>query len=258
MECREKYTSDLLVGTTLTAILSLGDNQYMCGGYNAFLQAFDPTWGRVKSLIRPAPGNHDYATSGGTDCGPAGSGYFSYFGAAAGDPSQGYYSFDIGRWHLIALNSNCAQIGGCGVGSPQETWLKNDLATHPAACTLAYWHHPRFSSSWSGSNPAYDAFWQDLYTAGAEIVLVGHDHVYERFAPQDPSERATPLGIREFIVGTGGFSHHDFFTIRPNSQVRNNDTFGVLRLTLHPNSYDWQFVPEAGKTFTDAGSTTCH
>jgi hypothetical protein len=195
-------------------------------------------------------GNHEYHTAGA-------SGYFSYFGAAAGDPTKGYYSYDIGTWHIIALNSNCSRVGGCGVGSPQEQWLKADLAAHPNMCTLAYWHHPRFSSGDHGSNTSYDAFWKAIYAAGVEIVLNGHDHSYERFAPQNPSGAADPNGIQEFVVGTGGKNHYAFGTIKANSVVRNSDTYGVLKLTLHPTSYDWQFVPEAGKTFTDTGTRNC-
>ena len=215
-----------------------------------FQQSFDPSWGRAKNIIHPAVGNHEYLTAGA-------SGYFNYFGAAAGNSSKGYYSFDIGAWHIIALNSNCSQVGGCGVGSPQEQWLKADLAAHPNMCTLAYWHHPRFSSGQHGSNTSYGAFWNALYAAGAELVLSGHDHDYERFAPQSPSGAADPNGIQQFVVGTGGKNHYQFMSIQPNSVVRNPDTYGILKLTLHATSYDWQFVPEPGKTFTDSGTRNC-
>jgi calcineurin-like phosphoesterase family protein len=259
--CRQKYTSDLLVGANLVGVLALGDNQYECGGKSAFLQSFDPSWGRVKSLIHPTVGNHEYLTSGGTDCDLTGKarGYFDYFGAAAGNATKGYYSYDIGAWHVIALNSNCSKVGGCSAGSPQETWLRSDLSAHRNACTLAYWHHPRFSSGSHGSDAASADFWGDLYNAGADIVLSAHDHDYERFTPQNASGAADPFyGIREFVVGTGGKSHYSLLTTRPNSAVRNSDTFGVLKLTLHAMSYDWQFVPEAGKSFTDAGTGSCH
>jgi hypothetical protein len=258
--CRQKYTSDLLLDPAAAAILALGDLQYECGGGIAFAQSYDPSWGRVKSITRPAPGNKEYATSGGTNCDKTGkaTGYYNYFGAAAGDRAKGYYSYDLGSWHLIALNSNCSSVGGCGAGSPQETWLKSDLAASSAACTLAYWHHPRFSSS-TGDTSTVSAFWNDLYAANADVVLNGHSHVYERFAPQTPAGTAdNARGIREFIVGTGGRSFHSFSTTEKTSQVRNNTTFGVLKLTLRPTGYDWQFVPEAGKTFTDSGSTACH
>ena len=260
-ECRHRYTSDLLVGGGLSRVLMLGDAQYQCGAYDAYLQVYGPTWGRVKGITRPVLGNHDYrSTLPGTGCDPAQrpTGYFRYFGAAAGAANLGYYSFDLGAWHLIALNSNCADVGGCGPGSPQETWLRRDLAANRTRCTLAYWHHARFSSSYQGAHDhELEPFWRALYAARVDVLLVGHDHVYERFAPQDPAGRAAPAGIRQFIVGTGGASHHPFFTVQPNSEVRNNDTFGVLKLTLRAASYQWQFVPEAGRSFTDAGSTPC-
>ena len=261
-ECRQRATSDLLVGKGLAAVLALGDNQYACGGYAAHLQAFDPSWGRVKSLIRPILGNHEYHPGllAGTDCDSAGrpSGYFRYFGAAAGNPSTGYYSFDIGAWHLVALNSNCAEIGGCGRGSAQEGWLRADLAAHRNRCTLAFMHHPRFSSGYDqAKNVELDALWRALFAARADVVLSGHDHVYERFAPQDPDGRASANGLREFVVGTGGFNHHPFLAVLRNSQVRNSSTFGVLMLTLRETSYSWRFVPEAGASFTDSGSDSC-
>jgi hypothetical protein len=260
--CRQQYTSDLLVQSPLSAVLPLGDNQYDCGGYNAFMAAYDPSWGRVKAIVHPVPGNHEYTTGLGSDCSAINDagGYFTYFGPAASDPSNGYYSFDVGSWHIIALNSNCIYVGGCGSGSLQEQWLKADLVAHPTACTLAYWHHPRFSSDLEHGNDAtFDPFWQDLYAAGAEIVLNGHAHDFERFASQDPAQRADRLGIREFVVGTGGRNHYGFSSkTQPNSEVRNSDTFGVLKLVLHPTGYDWQFVPESGRTFTDSGTGSCH
>ena len=259
--CHMRAVSDLLLQSHLTAVLGLGDEQYECAGLSAFASSYDPTWGRLKSITYPAPGNHEYQTSGGTNCDAAGNaaGYYTYFGSAAGDPSKGYYSFDLGTWHLIALNASCAKVGGCGAGSPEEIWLKNDLATHTNRCTLAYWHNPRYSSGGVGNDSTFSPFWQDLYNANAELVLVGHDHEYERFAPQNASSGLdTARGIREFVVGTGGKTHTNFATIRANSEVRNNDTFGFLKLTLHPSSYDWQFVPEPGKTFADSGSTACH
>jgi hypothetical protein len=242
-------------------VLALGDLQYECAGYAAFLQAYDPGWGRVKPITHPVPGNHDYGSDvPGTGCaanaGPAG--YFRYFGSAAGDPTRGYYSFDLGAWHLIALNSNCDAIGGCGAGSPEEQWLRQDLLAHRNRCTLAYWHQPRFTSGILDNPASVDAFWRDVATAGGDVVLTSHDHLYERFAPLDADGKASDAGVREFVVGTGGKSHHPIRTIAPGSEVRNNDTFGVLELTLHPTSYDWRFVPEAGKTFTDSGSSSCH
>jgi hemolysin type calcium-binding protein/calcineurin-like phosphoesterase family protein len=250
--CNQRATSDLLLDGTLAAVLPLGDIQYEDGAYEKFLASYDPTWGRVKAITRPVVGNHEYLT-------PAAAGYFRYFGAAAGDPATGWYSFDLGRWHLIALNSNCSKIGGCEAGSPQERWLRRDLARHRNLCTLAYWHHPRFSSGQHQNRTDYDAFWRALHAAGADLVLVGHDHDYERFAPQDPDMAPDPgFGIRQIVVGTGGRNHYRFIQTQPNSEVRDAMAYGVLRLTLRPAGYDWQFVPAAGSTFTDAGSGACH
>jgi hypothetical protein len=262
--CHMKHTADvlenLLATTDLHNILALGDDQYECGGLQAFNTSYAQSWGRpeLKAITRPVPGDEEYNTSGGTDCSTNAAGYFAYFGAAAGDPSKGYYSFDVGAWHVIALNSQCAFVGGCDAGSAQYRFLQTDLETHPTACTLAFWHKPRFGSGKGGGTSKVAPFWKLLHGAGAEIVLNGHHHIYERFAPQTPSQQASANGIRQFTVGTGGKSHAVFGTIAPNSQVRNNDTYGVLTLTLHLTSYDWRFVPEAGKTFTDSGSTACH
>jgi hypothetical protein len=248
--CRQKAVSDVMLNSNLTAVLVLGDVQYEDGTLTKYQQSYDPSWGRMKNITRPAVGNHEYLTSGAA-------GYFSYFGAAAGDRTKGYYSYNVGAWHIIALNSNCSQVGGCGTGSPQEVWLKADLAANPNMCTLAYWHHPRFSSGQHGSSTAYDTFWRDLYAAGVEIVLNGHDHIYERFGPQSPSAAADQRGIQQFTVGTGGKNHTTVVSVQPNSVVRNTDTYGFLKLSLHAASYDWQFVPEPGKTFTDTGTRNC-
>jgi acid phosphatase type 7 len=248
----------------VSAVAALGDVQYYCGGAAAFAASYDPSWGRFKSRTRPAVGNHEYLTGNpsgvATDCDATGqaAGYFGYFGAAAGAPNQGYYSYDLGAWHIIVLNSNCLQAGGCGPGSPQDVWLQADLAAHPALCTLAYWHIPLWSS---GGRSAQNSltFVKRLYAAKVEVILTGHDHIYERFAPQTPTGAADPLnGIRSFVVGTGGSNHTTIPSVASNSEVRNADTFGILRLTLRPNSYDWRFVPEPGKTFTDGGSASCH
>ena len=259
--CRQLYTSNLLVGTGVSAVLDLGDNQYYCGGYQAFMQSYDLSWGRLKSITHPAVGNHEFLTSGGTDCNAANAGadgYFKYFGAAAGQKGQGYYSFDIGTWHLIALNSNCGDAGGCSATSPQGKWLANDLQTHTNFCTLAFWHIPLFSSGGRANNNS-KAFWQLLYDNNADLILSAHDHIYEHFAPQTPTGTLdNTRGIREFIIGTGGANHTSIVSVAANSEVRNADTFGAFELTLHPTSYDWQFVPEAGKTFSDSGTTACH
>jgi hypothetical protein len=250
----DEATAALLDGLDGT-IATLGDTVYDTGASREFATCYHPSWGRHKRRTRPAAGNHDYGTPGAT-------GYFGYFGDAAGDPGQGYYSYDLGSWHIVVINSNCALVGGCGAGSPQEQWLRADLAAHPAACTLAYWHHPRFSSGEThGNTDELEPIWRALYEHRADIVLSGHEHNYERFAPQDSTGRLDwERGIRQFVVGTGGRSHYNGFMtpILPNSEVRNGDTYGVLRLTLRPTGYDWQFIPETGKTFTDAGSGTCH
>jgi hypothetical protein len=259
--CRQKAVSDLLVGAGYSAVLALGDNQYYCGGLSAFQQAYDPSWGRVKPITHPSVGNHEYLTSGGTGCDASNTGaagYWDYFGSAAGARGQGWYSFDVGGWHLIALNSNCGDAGGCSSTSPQGQWLRADLAAHPTSCTLAYWHIPLFSSGGRASSNSR-SFWDALYAAGADLVLTGHDHTYERFAPQTPAGAPdSSRGIREFVVGTGGANHTALATTAANSEVRDDTTYGVLKLTLHANSYDWTFVPETGRTFTDKGTTACH
>jgi chitodextrinase len=249
--CRQKATSNLIVNGGYAAVLALGDNQYNSGSLSQFQASYDPTWGRFKSITHPAVGNHEYGTSNA-------SGYFSYYGASAGDPSKGYYSFDVGSWHLISLNSNCT-IVACTNGSAQETWLRNDLATHSNFCTLAFDHHARWSSGHDGDNTFMQPMWQDLYDANADLFLSGHSHNYERFAPQNASGGLdNTRGIRQFVVGTGGAFFTGVGSAHANSQVRNNDTYGILKLTLRSTGYDWQFVPEAGKTFTDSGSTACH
>jgi chitodextrinase len=258
--CHAMKTSNMLVNGGFAAVLPLGDNQYYCGGYQAFTQSYDASWGRVKTITYPAVGNHEYLTSGGTGCDPTGKGlgYFQYFGAAAGNPSQGYYSYNVGSWHLIALNSNCGSAGGCSASSSQGKWLVADLAAHPNMCTLAYWHIPLYSSGGrANGNSLY--FWQALYAAHADVILSSHDHTYERFGPQDPyAHLDTANGIREFIVGTGGANHTSFTTVSANSEVRDSTTFGIMEMTLHPTGYDWNFVPEPGGTFTDSGSGSCH
>jgi len=259
--CRQKYTSDLLVNAQLSAVLPLGDTQYYCASYSAHMLSYDLSWGRLREITHPVVGNHEYLTSGGTGCTSANSGaagYFKYFGAAAGAPDQGYYSFDVGTWHLIALNSNCGVVGGCSASSQQGRWLQADLIAHKNQCTLAYWHIPLFSSG-SRSNSGSKSLWQQLYDHNADLILGAHDHIYERFAPLTADGSPDPeRGIRSFIVGTGGAEHTDITAVAANSEVRNASTFGVLMLTLHPNSYDWKFVPESGKTFTDSGTGVCH
>ena len=247
--CHMKAVADMMAGMQLAAVLPLGDVQYEDGAFDKFMQSYDPSWGRFKSITYPAVGNHEYKTSGAA-------GYYQYFGSAAGDPSQGYYSYDLGGWHIIVLNTQCSQVGGCSVWSPQGRWLSADLETHPSLCTLAYWHIPLFSSGGRANGNAR-SFWQLLQGAGVELVLSGHDHLYERFARQDADGFADPNGIRSFIVGTGGKNHTSIAGLMANSEVWNDNTYGVLKLTLHPDSYDWEFVPEPGWSFTDSGSDSC-
>ena len=251
LNCRQRATSDLLARGGYDAVLTLGDNQYERGELADYEAVYDRSWGRVKAITHPTPGNHEYMSGAG--------GYFRYFGAAAGDAASGWYSFDLGSWHVIALNSNCAQVGGCWDGSPQERWLRNDLARHAGAkCTLAFWHEPRFSSGAHGDNVAYTELWRALYEAGADVVLAGHDHDYERFAPQAPSGVLdTGRGIREFVVGTGGSHLRPFGAIREWSEVRDATSVGILELRLRRDGYDWRFRPAVG-SFTDAGSGPCH
>ena len=260
--CHQQATADLLGGAD--AVLPLGDNQYECGTLSNYQQVYDKSWGAYLARTHPAVGNHEYEGSSCTV--PGASGYFTYFGALASpdDPSctsacKGYYSYDLGAWHLVALNSECSEpgVGGCTATSPMVTWLKADLAAHPAACTLAYWHEPYWGNGKVAK--AFKPMVQALYDAHVDVLLVGHAHIYERYAPQGMTNASEPTrGVREFIVGTGGRSHSALKTPLPNLQVSNNTTYGVLQLTLHSTSYDWQFVPEAGKTFTDSGSTDCH
>jgi Big-like domain-containing protein/calcineurin-like phosphoesterase family protein len=250
----DEATANLLAGISGT-VFTLGDNAYPNGSSSDYANCYDPSWGRAKPRTMPSPGNHEYQTANAA-------GYFAYFGGAAGDPTKGYYSYNLGAWHIIVLNSNssCTTIS-CAAGSAQEQWLRADLAANTAACTLAYWHHPRFNSGAShGNNTAVGPFWDALYQFGAEIILNGHEHVYERFGPQRPNATADAVnGIRQFTVGTGGAGLYSFkASPEPNSEARNNTSMGVLKLTLRDGGYDWLFVPVAGSSFTDSGSGTCH
>ncbi len=265
--CIQSATYAVAARIRPTAVLALGDTQYNCGGYQAFLRSYALSWGHLQSITHPVTGNHEYLPGGGTDCDPSegAGGYFRYYGAAAGEPGKGWYSFNLGSWHLIALNSSCGLIGGCGPRSAEGEWLANDLAAHQNLCTLAFWHIPLNSSGGNATINSY-ALWKQLYAAGTDVILNAHAHIYERFAPEAPPPSPSinsglldpTFGIREFIVGTGGANHTGLLMRAPNTEVRNATTFGVLRLTLHPSSYDWQFVPVAGATFSDAGSQSCH
>lgn len=248
----DSKTADL-VAAIPGIVMTAGDNVYQKGSWGRFRDCYAPTWGRFRDRTRPTPGNHDWAV-------PGAAGYFKYFGALAGPAGRGYYAFDAGTWRVYALSGDCWAVGGCQGGSAQYRWLKASLAAHPAACVLAVWHEPRFSSGPHGSTTAVRPLLKLLYAAGAEIVVNGHDHEYERFAPASPNGAADPVhGIRQFVVGTGGAPLYTFSTTpAPNSEVRNNTTRGVLKLTLGAGSYSWAFVPVAGNTFTDSGSGSCH
>jgi hypothetical protein len=243
-----------LVGGIEGTVLTLGDNAYEDGTAHDFEECYEPTWGQFEARTRPSPGNHEYRTEGA-------SAYFDYFGDAAGDPDEGYYSYDVGAWHIVALNSNCSEVLRCGPGSPQGRWLEEDLAAnYEEACTLAYFHHPLFTSGeYRPGIERMKRLWEILYAAGVDVVLNGHDHNYQRFAPQDPEGRVDPEdGIRQFVVGTGGGSLYEIPDPIANTEVYNDDTYGVLELTLHPKRYEWEFVPVEGESFTDSGAAQCH
>jgi hypothetical protein len=247
---RDEETAKLLE-TIPGIVFTLGDNAFEVGSDADFSNYYEPTWGRHKARTFPSVGNHEYHT-------PGASGYFNYFGTDAGEPGKGYYSYEVGDWHIVVLNSECAQAGGRRLNSPQGKWLQADLAANPRICTLAYFHNPLFSSSSTFVTPDVKDFWTLLYDAEADVILNGHAHNYERFDLQNPDGAADPARrIREFVVGTGGGGFSGFGTPAPNSAIRNTGTAGVLKLTLNPTSYDWEFVPIAGRTFIDAGSADC-
>jgi hypothetical protein len=248
---QDEKTAKLLDGIAGT-VFTLGDNVYDEGSSSEYKECYDPTWGRHKARTRPAPGNHDYRTSDAK-------GYFGYFGEVVGKQGEGYYSYDLGAWHIVVLNSNCKAIGGCGADSRQVRWLEEDLAANPAHCTLAYWHHPRFSSGKYENNQEIRPLWQALYDAGAEVIMSGHDHNYQRYAPQDPAGKADPArGIRQFVVGTGGKSLYDIEKSNANREAASDKAYGVLKLTLNASSYEWEFIATERGRFADSGSGTCH
>jgi acid phosphatase type 7 len=257
-DCHMRQTAALVGLAHYNSVFLVGDEQYECGTQVGFDTSFGATWGKYKAISHPSPGDHEYGTTK-TGCakGTEAAGYYAYWGAQAGDPTKGYYSFDLANWHVVVLNSNCLDLGGCQAGSAEELWLQQDLAAHPSLCTVAYWHEPRFTSAAAGDNPGMDAFWRDLYAAKVDIVLNGHAHVYERYAPQTPDGVAAPDGITEIIAGTGGRSISTFLTPEANSVARGT-SYGLLSLTLGAASFSWRFVPEQGATFTDAGTTACH
>lgn len=239
---QDELTAELL-DTIPGTVFTLGDNAYKDGTYTEYIECYDPSWGRHKSRTMPLPGNHEYNTSGAA-------GYFQYF-----DNIESYYAYEMGSWRIYALNSEI----DISAASPQVIWLKEDLAANPSQCVLAYWHRPRWSSGEKhGDNPEMQTVWQMFYDAGAELVINGHEHHYERFAEMDGSGAEVSAGLREFVVGTGGAGLYPIGTPHAASQVRDDSTFGILKLTLHETGYDWEFVPILGSTFTDSGSGNCH
>jgi hypothetical protein len=251
-EGADAATADL-VESVGGIVFTLGDNAYEDGSFAEFQECYGPTWGRpsIRDRTMPVVGNHEYHTRGAD-------GYFRYFGAAAGDPDEGWYAYDAGAWRIYALNSNCGEVGGCEPGSAQERWLRDDLAANPRACVAAMWHHPRFSSGEHGNHDVMADLWRTLQDAGAELALAGHDHSYERFAPQDAAGHADDRGLVAMVVGTGGRNPYDFRDPRPNSLVRESPVFGVMRLELRPDGYSFEFLAVPGDDFTDRGSGTCH
>jgi len=238
-------TAHLLDGIAGT-IFTVGDNAYPNGTAENFARCYDATWGRHRARTNPAPGNHEYETNGAAA-------YFAYFGASAGPAGLGYYSYDVGAWHVLSLNSNVP----AGPASAQYEWVRNDLASRSRACTMAYWHHPVFSSGPNGNVNTMRDLWRLLDQAEVDVVVSAHDHVYERFAPQDADGRFDPRGMREFVAGTGGGALYQQRTVQPNSEVRDNHTWGVLKFTLRSSGYDWEFVPIDVQSFRDAGSAEC-
>ncbi len=246
-DCDQAATAALIGQLQPTAVLTLGDNQYEDGTLADFQAVFAQTWGKYRSIMFPAIGNHEYIASS------TAAGYFGYFGVPP------YYSFNLGSWHLISLNSECRFVGGCHHGSPQETWLRADLAAHANQCTLVYWHEPAWSSGEHQDATQMDTIWKDLVAAHVAVVLAGHNHDYERFAPLNGAGQPDPSGVTEFVVGTGGKNHYGFQEAPLAGElVRNDTSFGVISMTLNPGSYSWRFVPAPGYTFTDSGTASCH
>jgi hypothetical protein len=234
-----------------TLVFTLGDNAYEDGTPANFADCYHPSWGQFKDITRPATGTRDYRT-------PSASGYFSYFGSVAGDPEEGFYSYDYGGWHVVVLNSNCDEVGGCNEGSAQANWLQEDLASSEVACTIGYWHHPAFGSTADGVNNDVIPLWEILYADGAEIVLNGDHHFYERFAPQDPTGVPDENGLMQFTVGTGGRSLAEIGSPAANSEVRFDEAFGVLVLTMTPSGYGWEFRTAPDSAVVDSGTASCH
>ena len=253
----DEATAELL-DSTRGAVFTVGDNFDGSSPPEEPDSCYASNWGQHETRTRPVPGDHDYAGGAGSSTGGA-EDYFDYFGEMAGEPGKGYYSYELGGWHVVALNSMCDEVGGCDEDSPMLRWLERDLAANDKPCTLALWHHPLFSSGPNSNHISMWAAWDALYLAGADVVVNGHDRVYERFAPQTPEGNPAPnRGIREFVVGTGGASLDTFGESKPNSEARNSGTHGVLKFTLRPDGYEWEFLSAEGSAFSDSGSDDCH
>jgi hypothetical protein len=255
----DEATAAILARYPDATVQTLGDNAYNSGTPRQF-GCFDDSWGVAKGRMHPALGGHDYMTEGAA-------GYFDYFREALApfaptgtDPAQGWYAYDLGQWRVIVLNSICQHIGGCEAGSPQVTWLDAEIEAHPARCSLAVIHNPRFSSGRKGNEDEVEPLWDALQAGGVELVLSGDNHAYERLAPMTPTGKKSPTGIRQFVVGTGGARNYLFTEgeIHPNTEIGDDQTHGVLKLTLQADGYSWEFLPVAGRTFTDIGSDACH
>ncbi len=255
----DSATAAILARYPDATVQTLGDNAYDKGTPRQF-GCYDDTWGVALDRTHPALGGHDYMTE-------AAAGYFGYFkdvlapfAPTATDPTMGWYAYDLGAWRIIVLNSICDRIGGCDAASKQVAWLRTELAEHPSRCSLAVIHNPRFSSGRKENQPRVQPLWEALHAAGAEMVLSGDNHAYERLAPMTPTGERDAAGIRQFVVGTGGRSHYSFAdgAIHPNTEIGDDQTYGVLMLTLGADGYEWEFLPEAGKSFTDSGSEACH
>jgi hypothetical protein len=252
----DEATAEILDDYPAATIATLGDNAYPEGTLQQFAECYEPSWGRHKERTRPAVGNHDHSTKDAA-------GHFEYFGEAAGEFDKYYYSYDLGAWHVVVLNSDCWRVGGCSPDDPQGQWLRDDLAASPARCTLAYWHRPPFSSGRYGEPQDTERvrpLWEIVYELGVDVLLTGHEHSYERFAPMNADgDRDEEQGVRLFVVGTGGGNLRNFkYDPLPTTEARDAETWGVLKLTLKPDGYDWEFLPVEGGSFTDSGTASCH
>jgi hypothetical protein len=248
--CRMDDTARLVEEANPRAVLVLGDAQYPRGTLQEFEASYRHSWGRFRSITFPVPGNHEYLT-------PGAAGYFAYFGDRAGSLERSWYAFTLDGWRLYALDSNCAEVGGCEAGSPQYRWLSSELAADDTPCSLAFWHHARFSSGPHGNSEAMSDIWELLDSHGVDVALAGHDHHYERFAPMAADGALDSNGMRQFVVGTGGSRHYPVWRRSPGSEAAHSGAFGILLLHLHPDSYSWRFLSAEGSSYSDTGTSAC-